>query len=158
MVAIPAEIAVETAPVATETVAAPPAKKEKAPRVRKAAAPKAKEEKAPAAPSKTGTAPKTKEHKKGLRKPQARILTALAKSKVALSRTEIAKKAGVDQAYCTSWIGSTNETIRKTNDAKYFLSLVSLGLVKIEHHEANEGGRDVVRYSITAKGRIAAAK
>lgn len=157
MVAIPA--AIETTTVATVETVAAPAKKEKAPRVRKAAAPKAKEEKAPTAPSKNGTAPKAKKEEKAIRKPQLRMLVVLSKLKRAISLRELAEKADVNYGGCTILIGSLNEQKRKENDARYFPSLVSLGLVKVEYHESNKSeGKQDVRYTISAKGKEAIQK
>src|SRR4051812_11609137 len=87
----------------------------------------------------------------GLRKPQLRILAALAKSKTALSRAEISEKAEVDRAFCTEYIGSGDDAIRAKNDKK-FLSLISLGFVK----SADSEGLAV--YSNTAAGKKAIAK
>ncbi len=110
-----------------------------------------------AAPAKKAPAKATKtvkaEPKKveGLRKPQIRLLEALKKAGKPLSRAQAAEKAEVDQAACVEYIGSSNPEIRKSNDAKHFPSLISLGLVKHEQHDID--GKDVVVYSITAKGK-----
>lgn len=85
--------------------------------------------------------------KDGLRAPQLRILEAMAQVEVPLSRKDIARSANVDLAYCTSWIGSSNEEVRAKNDQK-IMSLVSLGLVKFGPKEGNGD-----TYQITAKGK-----
>lgn len=94
--------------------------------------------------------------KEGLRAPQVRILKALAKAGKPLPRKTIAEKAPVDQAACVEYLGSHDDSIRKANDVKHFPSLVTLGLVKCEIQDVD--GRDVVVYSVTAKGRDAAKK
>lgn len=92
--------------------------------------------------------------KKGLRKPQARILQALSKTKESLTRKQIADKAKVDIAGCVEWIGSDDADRRAANDAKHFPSLITLGLVKIGT-DTEEGA---TTYFITANGRKAAEK
>lgn len=96
-------------------------------------------------------APKEKAKKDGLRKPQVRILAALARNKAALTRSQIAEKAPVDAAACVEYIGSADEAVRKANDVKHFPSLISLGLVKIEQRDVD--GTDTILHTITAKGR-----
>lgn len=86
----------------------------------------------------------------GLRKPQLRILEALAKSAKPLARKGLAAAAKVDSAGCTEWLGSADDAVRKANDAKHFPSLVTLGFVKAEQQEG-----EPVTYSITAAGRKA---
>lgn len=100
------------------------------------------------------TAPAAKKSADVLRKPQVRILKALAKSGKPLARKAIAEKAGVDEAGCVEWLGSPDATKRKANDAKHFPSLVSRGLVRFG--EPAEGG--AATYEITAAGREAAKK
>lgn len=89
-----------------------------------------------------------------LRKPQLRILAALAKSKRPLTRAQIAEKGKVDQASLTDYVGSYDDAIRAKNDKKICMSLVSLRLVKAV---AGETG---TTYMITAAGRkaVTAAK
>ena len=85
-----------------------------------------------------------------LRKPQVRVLEALAKAKEPLTRSVIADKAKVDQAGLTEYIGSTDKTKRAANDKrKGWKSLISLGYVKAEDSEG------ATAYSITAAGRKA---
>jgi membrane protein involved in colicin uptake len=155
--------AVETTAVAETEVAAP-----KAPKAKKASAQKAMADAAKAAKAKAAKkAPKTKKapaakaekapaaKKEGLRKPQLRILQALANTKaVGMTRGEIAEKAPCDVAGCTEWIGSSDAEKRAANDAKHFPSLITLGFVKLG--TPAEGGADY--YSITAAGRKEAAK
>ncbi len=130
------ETAVESTPVAAPETQAP----KKAPR-------KKAVKKAPAA---------KREKKDGLRKPQVRILKALAKSGKPLTRAQIAEKASCDVAGMVEWIGSADPEVRTANDKKHFPSLVSLGLVKQEQHDVD--GRDVVVYAVTAKGKAEASK
>ena len=92
-----------------------------------------------------------------LRKPQLRILAALAKAKGPLSRAKIAEKANVDVAACVEYVGSTDAKRRVANDKSHFPSLVSLGLVKhvaVEH----DGGHKETCHELTAKGKKAATK
>lgn len=90
--------------------------------------------------------------KSELRKPQVRILAVLVKGKP-LTRAQIAEKAPVDNAMCTSYIGSLDETVRKKTDKAVMMSLLSLGFVS--HKQYDKDGKDVVEYSITASGRKA---
>lgn len=126
-----------------------------------AAAPAAaKPTKAPKAPKAEKVEKPTKANppaakKTGLRTPQVRILTCLAKAKTALTRKEISEKAPVDLAFCTEYVGSNDPERRAKNDLK-FPSLITLGHVKAEQHDVD--GKDVIRYSITAKGRKALEK
>lgn len=113
-----------------------------APKAAPKAAPKSK-----AAPTKTST---------DLRKPQIRILACLSKNSKPLSRAAIAEKAPVDVASCVEYLGSHDKETRLANDKKHFPSLVTRGYVS--HEEIDQDGRDVVVYSITAKGRDAYAK
>lgn len=109
--------------------------------------------------AKTTTAPATKtttpangkaETKKGLRKPQIRVLEALAKAKKPMARKEIAEKAPCDLAFLTEYLGSNNPEIREKNDAKFGVSLSTLKFVKVSIDE--EQG---TLYEITAAGRKA---
>jgi hypothetical protein len=94
----------------------------------------------------------TKEEKKGLRKPQIRVLQALSKSKSALSRTEIGKKAEVDVASLTEVIGSSDAETRKKNDTrKGWKSLLTLKYVTASDKDGT------TTYSITAAGTKALA-
>jgi hypothetical protein len=94
-----------------------------------------------------------KKTKDGLRKPQIRVLGALAKSKQPLTRPEISEKGDVDLACLNSYIGAHDKKIRAKNDKNY-KSLLTLGFVKDSERE----GKTV--YAITAAGRkaLAAAK
>lgn len=87
-------------------------------------------------------------------KPQGRILKVLAKATKPLTRKEISEKAQVDNAYCTSYLGSADEATRAKND-KGTMSLVSLGMIKFGPKQ-EEGG--AVTYVITAKGKTTAEK
>jgi DNA-binding MarR family transcriptional regulator len=144
------------APVAA-TAAAAPVKKVVKKAVKKAATKKAvKKVATKKAATKTAPPVKTAPAKKdGLRKPQMRILIALAK-KDALTRTEISTKATVDLAALVEYLGSHDPAKRQENDVKHFPSLISLGLVKPSQHD--EGGKDVIRYNLTAAGRKKAAE
>lgn len=84
-----------------------------------------------------------------LRKPQLRILATLAKTKEPLSRSEIAKRAKVDAAWLTEYVGSSDKKVRAKND-KRFKSLITLGHVKATDSDGP------ATYSITATGRKAA--
>jgi hypothetical protein len=110
----------------------------------------------PAAKPSKGSKPapaKTGKVSTGLRKPQIRILEALAKAKKPMSRKEISEKAPVDLAFCTEYVGSHDEDVRKKNDAK-FPCLITLGMVKYAPSGDATGGH----YEITDKGRKAVAK
>lgn len=84
-----------------------------------------------------------------LRKPQIRILQTLAKTKEPLSRADIAKKAKVDAAWLTEYVGSSDRKVRLKND-KRFKSLITRGFVKAEDSDG------ATTYTITAAGRKAA--
>jgi hypothetical protein len=90
----------------------------------------------------------------GLRKPQIRILKCLADGR-ARTRQQIVKDAGVERAWCTEYLGSSNADIRARNDALRFPSLLSLDLIRSEILDAS--GKDVFVYEITSKGRLAVA-
>jgi len=128
---------------------APAAKKDAkpSPKPAKKTAPAAKE--APAAKPEAKAKPAT-----GIRKPQARILVALSKSKAPLTRSQIATNAPVDNAACVEYLGSHNEETRKANDVKHFPSLLTLGLIKFGPTEDS----GTVTYAITAKGTAELAK
>lgn len=100
----------------------------------------------------TSAAPKVNAAKaaKSMRGPQVRILAALAKSSKAMTRKQIAEKAPCDLAWCTEYVGSSDAEVRKSNDAKKFPSLVTLGFIKFA---ATEDGTDGTAYAITDKGR-----
>jgi hypothetical protein len=91
----------------------------------------------------------------GLRKPQLKILAALAGAKVKkpIARKDVAALAGVDNAGCTEWIGSSDPVKRAANDAKHFPSLVTLGFVS--EHKTDVEGKDATAYAITDAGRKA---
>lgn len=95
----------------------------------------------------------TKAEKKGLRKPQIKVLSVLSKGEVPLSRAMIASRGEIDQATLVEYIGSSNPEIRSKNDEKHFPSLLTLGYVKEEVHDV--GGKDHHVYLITAKGKAA---
>lgn len=86
----------------------------------------------------------------GLRKPQVKVLAALAKSDKPLSRKEIATTAAVDQSMCTEYLGSSDDAIRAKNDVKVMPSLLTLGHIVVAK---SDDGKD--SYSITAAGRKA---
>lgn len=114
---------------------------------------------APPKPKKT----KTKEDKPSsgavkLRKPQVRILAALAKSADPMNRKEIAESAPCDLAWLNSWVGSTDDAVREKNDLE-FPSLVTLKYVKVVRRPSDDGRDRVVDcYEITAAGRRALDK
>lgn len=87
--------------------------------------------------------------KTGLRKPQVRILQYLNKTGAPATRAVISAKAPVDLAFCTEYLGSSNEEVRLKNDAK-ILSLLSMKAVKLGLPE-EEGG--AATYAITATGK-----
>lgn len=104
------------------------------------------------APAKKATKPATDG---GLRKPQLKILAALAGAKVKkpVARKDVAALAGVDNAGCTEWIGSTDPAKRAANDAKHFPSLLTLGFVS--EHPVDVEGKNATAYAITEAGRKA---
>ena len=109
---------------------------------------------------KTTVAPKTTpatpaKKKDGLRKPQVRIIKAMAKTSKALTRKEVASKSKVDQASLVEYLGSPDAAKRVANDKKHFKSLISLKFVKQEEYDID--GRNTILYSITAAGKKAAA-
>jgi DNA-binding MarR family transcriptional regulator len=85
----------------------------------------------------------------GLRKPQIKVLQALAKTDKPLSRKELAEQAGVDQAMSTEYLGSNDEANRLKNDAKVMPSLLTLGYIQ----SATSSGK--LCYTITPSGRKA---
>lgn len=89
-----------------------------------------------------------------LRKPQVRVLQALAKSKTALSRAEISVKGKVDRPMLNSYIGAHDEKIRAKNDKLMGPSLLTRGYVKYAPEEEGRGAA----YVITAAGRKALGK
>lgn len=99
------------------------------------------------AATKAAPAPAPESKAAGLRKPQVRILEALAKSKAPLTRREIADAAPCDFAGCTEWLGSQDPETRAKNDAKHFPSLLTLGYIAAAE---GDGG---VTYTITPAGR-----
>jgi hypothetical protein len=82
---------------------------------------------------------------KGLGKPAIRVLQCLAKSKSPLTRAEIAEKAPVDIAWVSLFVGFKDGREGGKDD------LVAMGAAKVTQQDVN--GRDVLHYSITAKGR-----
>jgi DNA-binding MarR family transcriptional regulator len=102
--------------------------------------------------AKAATATVEKKPTDGLRKPQIRILQALGKAKEPLTRAEISKRAKVDSAWLTEYVGSVVDAkIRAKNDKK-FKSLVTLG------HVTAKDSDDGTVYSITSSGRKAVGK
>lgn len=99
-----------------------------------------------------------KPEKKGLNKPQTRVLMYLVKAGSPKTRKEIAAGAKVDQAFLTENIGSNNIEIRKANDEKYWPCLLTLGFVKSEDGEDPATGRVTTIYTVSAAGRKAAEK
>lgn len=153
-VAAPKKSVKKVAPKKTATAKAKTATPTKKGATKKASNPAPVEKKTPtkktAPAAKAPAEPKAK--KDGLRKPQERILKALAK-KDGLTRKEISEKAPADLAMLNSYIGSHNPDIRAANDAKNFPCLLTLGYVKAQQHEG-----EPVTYVITAAGRKAAEK
>lgn len=150
------ETATAPAPTVPATPAASPAPAKPAPAPRKAPAPKTPAKPAPKkAPAKA--APKAsangKHDKGGLRKPQVVVLKTLAKATKPLTRVEIATKGNTDQAFLSTWIGSSDPAVRKANEAKRGVKgLLTLGYVKDSREEG-----EPVKYTITAAGRKAVA-
>lgn len=88
-----------------------------------------------------------------LGKPMVRILKLLSKGK-ALTRAQISEKAPVDNAFCTTYLGSVDEEKRLANEEKRGTkSLLTRKYVRAEQHEG-----EAVTYSITATGKAALAK
>jgi hypothetical protein len=118
------------------------------PAARKPAAKKAPAKAAPAKkPAANGTA-------WVLRKAQVAVLKALTKAGRPLSRVQIAEKGQTDQAFLSTWIGSSDPAVRKANEAKRGVKgLLTLGYVKDQQMEG-----EPVTYSITAAGKSALAK
>ena len=98
-----------------------------------------------AAKSTKGTAAVATE-KKGINKPQVRILAVLAKSKVALTLSALSEKANVDRAFVGKYIGRNNLEVRSPD---------SLLTRKFVAPVATEDGPTA--YAITATGRKALA-
>jgi hypothetical protein len=90
----------------------------------------------------------------GLRKPQVRILQYLCTVPNGATRKEIAAGAPVDNAFCTEYLGSTDDSIRLANDEKFAPSLVTLGYVSREKEDRGEAGIALV-VRITPAGRKA---
>src|SRR4051812_25997572 len=89
-----------------------------------------------------------------LRKPQVRVLAALAKSKQPMTRAEISAKSEVDVATLTEYIGSSDKTVRAKNDKrKGFKSLLTLGYMMVVDSEDA-----ATKYRIPPKGRWALGK
>ena len=82
-----------------------------------------------------------------LRGPQIRLIRCLAGP---LSRKQWASLAKVDNASCTEYIGSMNQSIRDRNDEKHFPSLMGLNLVKSLLVETETGSE--VHYCLTELG------
>lgn len=152
-VAVEATPAKKTAPkkVAKKAAKKAPAKAAKKTEVKGKKTPAKKATKAaPAAKAeKNGKAPKVE----GLAKPQVRILQLLSKGQE-LTRAEIAEKAPVDNAFCTTWIGSLDPAKREANEQKRGIkSLLTLKHVIAKQYDVN--GKDVTYYSITPAGKKA---
>lgn len=95
------------------------------------------------------TPAQTEAKEKGLGAPAIRILTALSKAKGKMTRAEICEKGTIDPAWAKKWLGFKDGR-EGTHD------LVKPGYIKVEQQEID--GRDVLTYSITAKGRQALEK
>lgn len=109
-----------------------------------------------AKPAAGQTKPKTKEQTDGLRKPQVRILEALAKATDGLTRGEIAKNAGIDPAM-GHYLGHSDPKNYEAWSKKYgFPSLLFLGHVKAS--EDDRDGKIVQVHKITASGKKALEK
>lgn len=107
-----------------------------------------------AKPKVASVAPAAPAKKKGLREGQTRIVLFLSKQSGPASRNAISEGAEVDKASLTEAIGASDPDKRKANDEKYYLSLISLGLVKEVKVKDAKGGM----YELTAKGKQTAAK
>lgn len=102
-----------------------------------------KEETKPETPKATAT------EKPKLRRPQLKVLEAL-KDGSSLTRKEVSTKAKVDNASLTGYIGSMNDDVRQKNDREFYPSLLTLSMVTAQ--TVDEGGKDVLRFSITKVG------
>src|SRR3954453_1577457 len=100
-------------------------------------------------PGITATPKKETKTSDGLRKPQVRVLEALAKSKEPLNRKEISTKGKVDLAMLNSYLGAHDLKIRAKNDKAVCPSLLTLGYVTAKDSDGT------VVYSITASGKKA---
>lgn len=127
--------------------------------VKKVAAKKPAAKKTDKKTDKTATKPAAKATAKPgdkLRAPQVKILECLHKAGKPMTRQQIIAKTELDSAWMGTWIGSPVLEVRKASDAKYCVSLVTLGLVKVEVQDVD--GKDLIVQSITAKGREALKK
>lgn len=118
-----------------------------------------KEAKKPAAkkPAKNAEPTANKMDADKLRKPQGRILVALAKAKAPLTRAKLADASGIDQAWVGDWIGYLDADKRSAQEAKIgYTSLITFGYVKVK--EVTVDDRATNAYEITATGRKAAEK
>lgn len=89
-----------------------------------------------------------------LRKPQARILALLAKSKGPQPRSTISELTGIDQSWVGDWIGYREKEKRDEQERKWGrTSLITLGCAKWVEVELE--GRTVWCAEITAAGRKA---
>lgn len=89
----------------------------------------------------------------GLGKNHLLYLKALAKKP--LTRKEAWKATGLkDPSTSSTYLGRTDPAVRKADEAKWgYVSLLTMGLVKWEEQDID--GKDVVRFSLTAKGKKA---
>lgn len=116
---------------------------------KKASAKPSKEAKEKAVEAPKASEKKATVEKLPIRKPQLRVLQALAINvERPLSRNEIAEAAQIDIAPLVEYLGSSDEARRKANDAKHFPSLISLGYVKLHLMEGQPA-----TYSITSAGK-----
>jgi len=94
----------------------------------------------------TKTAPKTAAST--LRKPQVRLILALT---APMNRGDWATSGGVNETTATAYVGSLNPETREVNDERYWVSLLTLKLVKVKMED--EEGKNVAYYDLTAKGK-----
>lgn len=88
-----------------------------------------------------------------LRKPQVRILAALAKHG-SLSRQGISEQAEVDYASTPTYLGKLDLANRKASDKKC-VSLITLDYITFSDVEDKDTGHTVTEFKITAKGKTA---
>ena len=91
-----------------------------------------------------------------LRRPQVRVLQALAKANRGFNRAEISEKGNVDRPMLNSYLGAHDEEVRAANDEKNYPCLLTLKFVHYVPSEAENGGGHY--YGITAAGRKALEK
>lgn len=87
-----------------------------------------------------------------LRKPQIRLLQAMAKAKGPLNAARLCELAGVDRAWVNEFTGKLDADKRADADEKYNVkSLVTRGYAKVRQVDV-EGKKETV-WEITATGR-----